>query len=274
MEKNLKSKSIGIFDSGLGGLTVAKEIIRVLPNENIIYLGDTARVPYGVKSPDTVIKYAFQNTRFLINKNVKVVVIACNTASAFSLNKLKLAMPLPCLGVIEPGAEAAINQTRSGQIGVIGTSGTITSRAYEKAILSKDEKMKVVSKACPLFVPLVEEAWIDHEITYKVAEIYLNEFRDQKIDTLILGCTHYPLLKRVISSVLRERVILVDSAVTLAEELKRLLQNMDLLNEQRQEGQYQFFVTDMPKQFYDLGKLFLQREIFPVEHVDISDFNT
>ena len=270
---NDKNKPIGIFDSGLGGLTVAREIIRILPHENIVYLGDTARVPYGVKSHDTVTKYAFQNTKFLLHQKVKGIVVACNTASAFSLKKLKSCFTLPCLGVIDPGVRAALDFTQSGKIGIIGTAGTIFSQAYIQAIKVINPRIKVYSRACPLFVPLVEEAWINHPVTYRIAEIYLEFFKKKQIDTLILGCTHYPLLKKVIFGVLGPKITLIDSAIFLAKELQALLKNKGLLNQQKKSGELSFFVTDMPEHFYQLGKLFLKRPIFPVKHIDITNYN-
>ncbi|MGA1875854.1 MAG: glutamate racemase [bacterium] len=265
------NKPVGVFDSGLGGLTVVREILHTLPMEDIVYLGDTARVPYGVKSPDTVTKYALQNTHFLLGQQVKVVVVACNTASAFSLNRLRSHISLPCLGVIEPGARVAVNQTTNGRIGVIGTTGTISSQAYDQALKEIDPEVEVFSRACPLFVPLVEEAWIDNSITYKVAETYLAYFKTKDIDTLILGCTHYPLLKRAISDILGPKVTLVDSAVSLAEELRGVLLHTGLMNQKDRPGTLKLFVTDLPERFMDQGRLFLQRTIFPVEHIDLNN---
>ncbi len=270
---NDQNKAIGIFDSGLGGLTVVREIIKTLPHESVVYLGDTARVPYGVKSPDTVTKYAFQNTEFLLHQGIKFIVVACNTAAAFALKKLQGSFTPPCLGVIAPGVRAALKATQSGKIGIIGTAGTISSQAYIQAIKDINSQVVVFSQACPLFVPLVEEAWIDHPVTYRIAEIYLEFFKKKQIDTLILGCTHYPLLKEVISDILGPKVALIDSAMFLARELQMILQNKELLNQQKTTGELRFFVTDMPEHFYSLGKLFLKRAIFPVKHIDISNYN-
>ena len=270
---NDQNKAIGVFDSGLGGLTVVREIIKTLPHESVVYLGDTARVPYGVKSPDTVTKYAFQNTEFLLHQGIKFIVVACNTASAFALKKLQGSFTPPCLGVIDPGVRAALKATQSGKIGIIGTAGTISSQAYIQAIKDINSQVIVFSQACPLFVPLVEEAWIDHPVTYRIAEIYLEFFKKKQIDTLILGCTHYPLLKEVISDILGPKVALIDSAMFLARELQMILQNKGLLNQQKTTGELRFFVTDMPEHFYSLGKLFLKRAIFPVKHIDISNYN-
>jgi len=266
-------KPIGIFDSGVGGLTVVREIINTLPHENIVYLGDTARVPYGVKSRDTVTKYAFQTTRFLLTQGVKVVIIACNTASAFALSDVRGHFPLPCLGVIEPGVRVALEHTRNGRIGIIGTAGTISSKAYINAMKALDPGVEMFSQPCPLFVPLVEEALIDHPVTYQVAAMYLEPLKQKRIDTLILGCTHYPLLKKVISDIMGPSVTLVDSAVSISLELQSILRHKEMSNPQEQVGTRRFFVTDMPEQFQKLGKLFLQQTIFSVEHVDICSYN-
>jgi len=266
-------KPIGIFDSGVGGLTVVREIINTLPHENIIYLGDTARVPYGVKSRDTVTRYAFQTTRFLLTQGVKVVIIACNTASAFALSGLRDYFPLPCLGVIEPGVRVALERTKNGRIGIIGTAGTISSQAYVQAMKALDSDIEMFSQPCPLFVPLVEEALIDHSVTYQVAQMYLEPLKQKRIDTLILGCTHYPLLKKVISDIMGPSVTLVDSAVSISLELQSILRHKEMSNPQKGVGAHRFFVTDMPEQFQKLGKLFLQQTIFSVEHVDICNYD-
>lgn len=264
---------MGIFDSGVGGLTVVREVIRTLPHENIVYLGDTARVPYGVKSRDTVTRYAFQNARFLLAQGIKVIVIACNTASAFALRRLQDHFSIPCLGVIEPGVRVAMGHTRTGRVGIIGTAGTISSQAYVQAIQAIDPKVEVFSQPCPLFVPLVEEALIDHSIAYQVAQMYLEPLKQKRIDTLILGCTHYPLLKKVISDIMGPAVTLVDSATSIALELQAILCREEMINPQKEGEVHRFFVTDMPEQFQKLGKLFLQQAIFSVEHVDICSYD-
>ncbi|MEW5804445.1 MAG: glutamate racemase [bacterium] len=266
-------KPIGIFDSGVGGLTVVREIINILPYENIIYLGDTARVPYGVKSRDTVTRYAFQTSRFLLTQGVKVIVIACNTASAFALGRLRDHFSLPCLGVIEPGVRVALKNTMTGRIGIIGTAGTISSQAYVQAMKAINPDVEIFSQPCPLFVSLVEEALIEHSVTYQVAQMYLEPLIQKRIDTLILGCTHYPLLKKVISDIMGPGVALVDSAISIALELKTILAREELSNPQKTLGEHRFFVTDTPEQFQKLGKLFLQQKIFSVEHVDICSYD-
>ncbi len=213
---NKKEKPIGIFDSGIGGLTVLKEIFRELPFENTVYLGDTARVPYGIRSPETVTRYSFENARFLISEDIKLLVIACNTASSVSLDAIRRSVPVPVLGVIKPGARAAVSCSKNKKIGVIGTEATIKSSSYTRAIKEVDGDVEVFSLACPLFVPLVEEGWSEGRIAEMIAETYLNNIRDKCVDTLVLGCTHYPLLKNVITKVMSETVTLIDSAVETA----------------------------------------------------------
>jgi len=219
-------KAIGIFDSGIGGLTVLKEIVSVLPDENIIYLGDTARVPYGIRSPETVTRYSFENTQFLLSQEIKMLVVACNTASAISLDAVKKEFPLPVIGVLEPGARAAVASTKKRKVGVIGTEATIGSGAYEKAIKRLAPDVDVCSRACPLFVPLVEEGWTDNDVAALVAEKYLAPLRGEGIDTLVLGCTHYPLLKSVIRKVIGDDIVLIDSATETAKEVSDVLSRL------------------------------------------------
>src|SRR5271156_2261897 len=202
---------IGVFDSGLGGLTVVKELIHHLPNERIVYFGDTARVPYGTKSGETIIRYSREIVRVLLKHKVKMVVVACNTASSLALDVLKKEFDLPILGVIEPGARKAMEVTRNKKVGIIATSSTVKSGKYAKKIVQLNKNIVVTSQACPLFVPLVEEGWFDHAVTYQVAQQYLRDMKKNKVDTLILGCTHYPLLKGVLHNVMGARVQLVDS---------------------------------------------------------------
>ena len=265
------SEPIGVFDSGLGGLTVLKALIKALPNEHIIYLGDTARVPYGNKSPETVTRYAFENTRFLLKQCVKLLIIACNTASAYSMGAVKNNFPVPCLGVIQPGARAAVQNTKSDKVAVIGTSGTISSRAYPEAIRHLRPEIVTYEKACPLFVPLVEEGWVDHDVTETVTRIYLGSLMGKGIDTLILGCTHYPLLKGVISKVMGPDVKLVDSAQETTKEAKNLLGEMGLFAPSDASGGYRLFVTDLPQQFSKVATLFLGEDHVPVEQVVLEE---
>ena len=215
-----RNAPVGVFDSGVGGLTVAREIMRHLPNENIVYFGDTARVPYGSKSKDNIIRYSRQIVNFLKTQGVKAIVIACNTASALALDVVSAENDIPIIGVIEPGARAALGMTQSKKIGVIGTEATIRSQMYDKIIKSVDEEAEVIGKACPLFVPLVEEGWIYDSVTVEVAERYLSELKGYGIDTLVLGCTHYPLLRSTIGEVMGEQVTLVNPAYETARELK------------------------------------------------------
>jgi glutamate racemase len=256
----LKDKGIGIFDSGVGGLTVAREIMKLLPREKIIYLGDTARVPYGNKSPETVTKFSFQALQFFLKQNVKLVVVACNTVSALSLKVLQKNSPFPLIGVLKPGAREGVRVTRNKIIGVIGTRATINSRTYPRFIKSLDFRIKVLSKSCPLLVPLVEEGWLKNEITYKVVSFYLKPLLRQGIDTLILGCTHYPLLKDVFQEVTGKGVTLVDSAQEVARQVKKILQEQNI---QRQGGspEHCFFVSDSPEEFAHIARLFLGKEI-------------
>ncbi len=256
----MKDKAIGIFDSGVGGLTVLKEIERLLPNEDIIYFGDTARVPYGNKSKSTVIKFSTENILFLLKKKVKIVVVACNTASALSLDYLKDIFSVPLLGVIEAGASKALKVTKNKKIAVIGTRSTINSASYEHEMLKRDKKVKVYSKACPLFVPLVEEGILSGEITRRVIEMYLSNIKKTGVDVIILGCTHYPLLKKEISRYLRKTRI-VDSATEVALYTKKVLADNDILRRNKKTGKREFYVTDEPNGFVKLAGLFLKRNI-------------
>lgn len=267
--KNLQSNPIGVFDSGIGGLTVVKELMKILPNENIIYFGDTARVPYGTKSENTIKEYSIQNTKFLLSQNVKAIVIACNTSSAIALEKIQEMTDLPVVGVIKPGSVAAVESTKNKRIAVIGTTATISSRAYEKEIKSIDTTIEVYGKACPLFVPIVEEGWFNHKIAYLAAEEYLSELRKYSIDTLVLGCTHYPLLKDTIQKVIGENVRLIDSGVETAKVVKKILEERDLLNNSELKPDYKFFVSDLPQQFKKIGEMFLGREIENLIKIDL-----
>lgn len=266
----MKNKAIGVFDSGIGGLTVYKALKEKLPRERVIYLGDTARVPYGSKSADTIIKFSEGNTLFLLTRNVKIIVVACNSSSAYALTYLQEKFDIPIIGVIKPGAEAAINRFRK-KIGVIGTTATIKSGAYEKAIRQKEPGAEIVSKDCPLFVPLVEEGWLKHHVTRLVIEEYLKPLAEQHIDTLVLGCTHYPVLKPLIHDVLGDGVQLVDSALTTAEEVASLLKSLNWLKKEEQAADDEFYVTDSPERFRSVGEIFLDRKI---EKVTLATFQT
>jgi len=252
-----RSAAVGVFDSGIGGLTVAKEVIRQLPHESVIYFGDTARVPYGPKSPETVRRYSREIAGFLRDEGVKSIVIACNTATAHALGALREEMDMPVIGVVEPGARAAVSATRHGHIGVIGTVGTIKSGAYERAIRALAPDVRVTARACPLFVPLVEEGWTDHPATRLIAEEYLAPLIEEDIDSLVLGCTHYPLLKPLLASVLGSDVRLIDSAEETAAETARTLASEHLAAPENAHPRYRFVASDGPLQFLQLGQRFL-----------------
>lgn len=264
----LKNARIAVFDSGIGGLTVAREIMKLLPEEGIIYLGDTARVPYGTKSKRTVTRFSSQALCFLLNLKAKLIVIACNTVSALSFKTLEAKCPLPLIGVLEPGAREAVQATRNRIIGVIGTEATIRSRVYPKIINSLDPKMKVFGKSCPLLVPLVEEAWFRHQVTREVISIYLKPLLRQGIDTLILGCTHYPLLKETLQKVVGDKVALIDSAQEVARQVKRVLWEQKL--RATNSPGHDFFVSDRPTRFIRLTKTFLGKPIKNVHQINLD----
>lgn len=264
-------KAIGIFDSGVGGLTVLKEVAAALPQEDTIYFGDTARVPYGTKSPETVIRYSRQIASYLMHRDIKLLVVACNTASAVALATLQEEFPIPIVGVIEPGARAAVCATRCGKVGVIGTAATVASSAYTKAIKRIDPDIEVLTRACPLFVPLAEEGWVDNEVARLTAEIYLKEFRDRGVDTLVLGCTHYPILKSVIGQVVGPEVTLVDSAQETALTVERILTERELLRPRGEQGNHHYYVTDVPAGFIRVGNRFLGGRLGDVYQVSLED---
>lgn len=248
---------IGIFDSGVGGLTVLKAIRRLLPNENLVYLGDTARVPYGNKSRENIVRYSIENTQFLLKRDIKLLVVACNTSTAMSLTILKDMFPIPIVGVIEPGAKRALEVTKSGRIGIIGTEATIRSGAYAKVIKEMRKDVVVFSKACPLFVPIVEEGLTKGKIAEEIVKHYLYSFKVNLIDTIILGCTHYPLLKSLIRRFFKGEVRVVDSASETARAVKMLLEKQDLLNTRAVSGTNSFYVTDAADRFLKIGKTIL-----------------
>lgn len=264
-------KAIGIFDSGVGGLTVLGEIMRTLPQEDTIYLGDTARFPYGTKSPETVIRFARQIASFLVKKDIKLLVVACNTASAAALDVLQAEFPIPVVGVIEPGALQAVSVTRNGKIGVIGTSGTIRSSAYTKAIKQINPDIEVVTTACPMFVPLAEEGWWDNEVARLTAATYLQDMKAHGIDTLVLGCTHYPLLKGIISEVMGDGVKLVDSAEEAARVVRDILAAKGETRPEQEKGNHHFFVTDVPAGFIRVGNRFLGGALGDVYQVNLEN---
>lgn len=257
---------IGIFDSGLGGLTVLKELCLMLPDEHIIYFGDTARVPYGIRSPATVTRYSFECIKFLLQQKIKLLVIACNTVSSISLPEIRRNLEIPVVGVIEPGARAAAGATKNKKIGVIGTEATIRSRAYTTAIESISKEFLVYEQACPLFVPLAEEGWTDDIIAFLVAEKYLANLREKGVDTLVLGCTHYPLMKNVIQKAMGS-VVLIDSAIETSRVVKDALFEKGLMRETAFPPQKKYFVTDSPEKFRTLGEKFLHSPIDYIEKV-------
>jgi glutamate racemase len=264
-------RPVGIFDSGIGGLTVVRQLMQRLPRERIIYFGDSARVPYGTKSPETVTRFSIENARFLVRREVKYLVVACNTASAMALPVLQRRFDVPMIGVIEPGARAAVAATKNKRIGVIGTVGTIASGAYERMILALDPACTVVEVPCPLFVPLAEEGWTTGAVAEGVAHVYLDPLRESGIDTLILGCTHYPLLKETIARVMGPAVGLIDTAEETVRLVRDELSRRELLRPGGEAGDYRFFVSDIPAQFSAVGGRFLGQPIRQVEWVDQSD---
>lgn len=266
----INNNSIGIFDSGVGGLTVLKEVNKMLPAENIIYLGDTARVPYGIRSPETVTRYSFECAGFLLSQKIKLLIVACNTVSAISLHEIQKKVSIPVIGVIEPGARAAAISTKNKKIGVIGTEATIKSSAYTKAIKALDKDIDVFGLPCPLFVPLVEEGWTDGVIAQLVAKKYLKDIIDWGVDTLVLGCTHYPLLKNVIKEIMTD-VYLVDSAIETAKIVKDVLQMQKMECGEGVKGSRRFYVTDSPEKFISIGERFLQDKIEKIEKIILQE---
>ncbi len=263
----MNDRPIGVFDSGLGGLTVVKALSKLLPYESIIYFGDTARLPYGVKSQELVKQFSKQITKFLLKKNAKAIIIACNTATATALFSLKNEFKnIPIIGVIEPGSKKAVFETNTKKIGVIGTLATIASGAYDKAIKEKDREVKIISKACPLFVPFVEEGIINGSAINEIAKHYLDSFNNN-VDTLILGCTHYPLLKGIISNNTKN-ISLIDSASSVAEASYKELSDNKLLSAKQNPGNLQCYVTDLPMRFKELGDIFLGSNIKNVQLVN------
>lgn len=275
MDKDLKkSAPVGVFDSGVGGLTVAREIMRHLPNENIVYFGDTARVPYGSKSKDNIIRYSRQIIHFLKTKGVKAIVIACNTASALALDVVREESDIPIIGVVEPGARAALDVTVSKKIGVIGTEATIRSSMYEKIIQGIDPEAVVIGKACPLFVPLVEEGFAKHQVTKEIIDFYLSSFLETDIDSLILGCTHYPLLRSRIREYVGGKMTLVNPAYETAMDLKKLLEERGMENtgEDQAHASYSFYVSDAADKFKQFANSILPYDIETTKQINIEEY--
>jgi glutamate racemase len=271
----MKDAPIGVFDSGFGGLTVVREIMRQIPNEKIVYFGDTARVPYGSKSKETVTRFSRQITNFLQTQNVKTIVVACNTASAYALDELEKEIDIPMIGVVKPGAKVAADVTKNGKVGVIATSATIGSEIYTTYIKKIKPEVSVTGKACPLFVPLVEEGLLEDPVTDEIASRYLLELIDIDIDTLILGCTHYPLIRNTIQRVVGDKVTLVNPAYETARELKVLLQEKGILQDKKPdlgENRYQFFVSDGAEKFKIFANSILKYGILSAKTIHIEDY--
>lgn len=270
-----KDAPIGVFDSGVGGLTVAREIMRQIPNEKIIYFGDTARVPYGSKSQDTVTRFSEQIVRFLRSFQVKTIVVACNTASAYALDSLEKEVDIPIIGVVKPGARIAADVTRNGRIGVIATEATIGSGMYPKYIEELDKNVTIYGKACPLFVPLIEEGLWEDPVTDEIARRYLTELIDIDIDTLILGCTHYPLIRSTLGKIMGQGVTLVNPAYETARELKEMLGSLNLLNDEAPglgSNRYRFYVSDKAEKFVRFANSIIKYGILSAKTIHIEDY--
>lgn len=254
-------RPIGLFDSGIGGLTVLQQLICTLPHENFVYFGDTARLPYGDKSRETIIRYSLENADFLLEKNIKMLVVPCNTATAFALDELQKKLSIPVIGVIDPSAECAVMASKTGRIGVLGTRGTILSKAYQNAILKYDSQASIFPIACPLFVPLVEENFVNHPAAKLIVNEYLRPLASQQVDTLLLGCTHYPLLKSLIAQEVGKGVNIIDSASSCAEKVASILKQYSLKNHSSHPGSLSYFVSDDPHKFQAIGHSLLNMSI-------------
>lgn len=257
----MKEAALGLFDSGVGGLTVVRAVRDLLPAEDVVYLGDTARLPYGSKSPETIRRFAAEDVDFLLSKGVKAIVVACNTATAHALPDFWKNCPVPIMGVIEPGVEAALADEDADRIGIIATRGTIGSHAYQHALATRKRGLMIHGIATPLLVPLIEEDWISENVTKEVLRKYLEPLMEKGIDTLMLACTHYPLLIPLLTDILPQDVRLVDSATTCAEHLKKMLEEKDLLNPGEDEGKLEIYLTDLSEQFEELAKRFLRKPV-------------
>lgn len=269
LKSSQKNHSIGVFDSGLGGLTVVKALMRRLPHEDIVYFGDTARVPYGTKSRESIIRFSKENVAILLKQQVKMIVIACNSSSSHALATLHEIYDVPIIGVIEPGCRAAVKATKNKKIGIIATPATINSYAYLQEIARLDSTIKVLGQACPLFVPLIEEGWLTKPVTVAIAKEYCKKLRHSQIDTLILGCTHYPLLKPTLCKVLGAKVKLVDSAEEVVHDVKDVLGKKKAFNSKAHKATYKFLVSDEPAHFQKLARRFLGFDIKDVKRCNI-----
>jgi glutamate racemase len=263
---------IGIFDSGIGGLTVVKQIMRLLPNENLVYFGDTARVPYGTKSKKLIQQYALEDAAFLNQFDIKLLVVACNSASATAVDLLKSTLTIPVTGVIEPGVSASLRTSRENRIGVIGTTATVFSNAYQDSIFKQNGQVKVFGQPCPLLVPLVEEGWIDDNITRLTIHKYLDPLLDNKIDTLILGCTHFPVIKETIQQEIGLEITLIDSGEETAKVVQKMLLDLNIVRNKASKGQVEFYVSDMPGKFDEIGTRFLGQPVVNANRVDFDQF--
>jgi glutamate racemase len=260
MKKRLPEKDrespIGVFDSGIGGLTVVREMRRLLPEEDILYFGDTARLPYGSKSPELIKRYALEDASFLYERGVKIIVVACHSASSWALAEIKSSFPVPVVGVVEPGAKAALRATKKGKIGVIGTRATISSGSYERALKEKNKRVEIVAQPTPLFVPLVEEGFLNHQATRLICQEYLKVFFPEGIDTLLLGCTHYPLLKPLMEKLLPKKVKIIDASFETASEVERILRENNL-RKKRGKGFLKIYLSDITPEFEKVAERFL-----------------
>jgi glutamate racemase len=266
------NRPIGIFDSGIGGLTVVKELKKQLPNEQLIYFGDTARIPYGTKSKELIRQFAVEDAQFLMQFDIKLLIVACNTASSLAIGTLREHFSLPIVGVVKPGARAAAEKSKNKRIGVIGTPSTINSGAYAEEIRKQIKTNDIYSQACPMLVPLVEEGWLDGEITRLTLEKYLKNLINKDVDTLILGCTHYPLLKSSIEKVTQGRMALIDSGLETAKRVKEILLKENLANDGAKESDDLYFVSDNPQKFQKIGSMFLGEELANVRRIDFEKF--
>lgn len=267
----MNNRSIGIFDSGVGGLTVLAELRKALPNENFIYFGDTARVPYGAKSKSVVLQYSIEAAHFLRQKGIKILVIACNTATAYALDYLRAELDIPVIGVIDAGAETCVASLKGNAVGVIGTKGTVRSKAYNKALLKLNPKLQIQSKACPLFVPVVEEGMVSTDLAKEIIRYYLEEFMESPTESLILGCTHYPVLAEEIKEIVGEKIRLINPAFETAQEVKRIIVEEGFATDREFEGHVEYYCSDDAQSFYEIGRRIIPIDFKEIKEVDLMD---
>ncbi|MCP3898660.1 MAG: glutamate racemase [Desulfobacteraceae bacterium] len=263
---------IGVFDSGIGGLTVVKHLRDLLPHEDIVYFGDTARLPYGIKSEEVVKRFAFEDSHFLLEHNVKIIVVACNTVGSTAIHLLEEHLDIPVIGVIEPGVDASVTKTKNKKVGVIGTSATIRSEKYTQKILELDNKIKVIDQACPLFVPLIEEGFFEDGATDLIAQRYLDKLIENNVDTVILGCTHYPVIKNSIQRIVGEDVVMVDSGEETAKFVKNYLDLNNLFSSKTVKSKLKIYVSDLSHKFQEIAERFLQNSLSHIETIDFEQF--